>query len=214
MAAPADATLYRKSVLPSGLPLVTEVVPGVRSAALGVWVNTGSRDETGGEGGMAHLLEHLLFKGTAGRSAAQGRVHSYIHHNGKVGVIVEVNCETDFVAKNEQFQAFLNDVCLHICAAAPLAVRREEIPADLVETERRIAREQVEGKKPDNIIAKIVEGKLNKWYADHVLLEQPFVKDQERSVQDILTEMIGKTGEKIVIQRFARFEVGETASEE
>ncbi len=175
-------------------------------------------EESGGDPEKA--VEILRKKGLAtaekraGRSAAQGRVHSYIHHNGKVGVIVEVNCETDFVAKNEQFQAFLNDVCLHICAAAPLAVRREEIPADLVETERRIAREQVEGKKPDNIIAKIVEGKLNKWYADHVLLEQPFVKDQERSVQDILTEMIGKTGEKIVIQRFARFEVGETASEE
>jgi elongation factor Ts len=175
-------------------------------------------EESGGDAEKA--VEILRKKGLAtaekraGRSAAQGRIHSYIHHNGKVGVIVEVNCETDFVAKNEQFQAFLNDLCLHICAAAPLAVRREEIPANLVETERRIAREQVQGKKPDNIIAKIVEGKLTKWYADHVLLEQPFVKDQERSVQDILTEMIAKTGEKIVIQRFARFEVGETASEE
>jgi elongation factor Ts len=175
-------------------------------------------EESGGNAEKA--VEVLRKKGLAtaekraGRSAAQGRIHSYIHHNGKVGVIVEVNCETDFVAKNEQFQAFLNDICLHICAASPLAVRREEIPANLVETEQRIAREQVEGKKPDNIIAKIVDGKLTKWYADHVLLEQPFVKDQERSVQDILTEMIGKTGEKIVIQRFARFEVGETASEE
>ena len=175
-------------------------------------------EESGGNAEKA--VEILRKKGLAtaekraGRSAAQGRIHSYIHHNGKVGVIVEVNCETDFVAKNEQFQAFLNDICLHICAASPLAVRREEIPANLVETEQRIAREQVEGKKPDNIIAKIVDGKLTKWYADHVLLEQPFVKDQERSVQDILTEMIGKTGEKIVIQRFARFEVGETASEE
>jgi elongation factor Ts len=175
-------------------------------------------EESGGDAEKA--VEVLRKKGLAtaekraGRSAAQGRIHSYIHHNGKVGVIVEVNCETDFVAKNEQFQAFLNDICLHICAASPLAVRREEIPANLVETEQRIAREQVEGKKPDNIIAKIVDGKLTKWYADHVLLEQPFVKDQERSVQDILTEMIGKTGEKIVIQRFARFEVGETASEE
>ncbi|MBE3070650.1 MAG: translation elongation factor Ts [Acidobacteria bacterium] len=146
------------------------------------------------------------------RTTAQGRIHSYIHHNGKVGVMVEVNCETDFVAKNEQFQAFLNDICLHICAASPVAVRREEVPADLVETERRIAREQVTGKKPDNIIEKIVEGKLGKWYADRVLLEQPFVKDPERTIQAVLTDVITKTGENIVIRRFARFEVGETAS--
>ena len=145
------------------------------------------------------------------RTAAQGRIHSYIHHNGKVGVMVEVNCETDFVAKNEQFQAFLNDICLHICAASPVSVRREEVPAALVETERRIAREQVTGKKPDNIIEKIVEGKLTKWYADRVLLEQPFVKDPERTVQAVLTDVITKTGENIVIRRFARFEVGESA---
>jgi len=149
----------------------------------------------------------------SGRTAAQGRIHAYIHHNGKVGVLVEVNCETDFVAKNEQFQTFLNDLCLHICAASPLAVRREEIPAETVEREKRIAREQVAGKKPENVIEKIVEGKLNKWYADHVLLEQPFVKDQERSVKAILTELVQKTGENIVVRRFARFEVGETASE-
>jgi len=145
------------------------------------------------------------------RTTAQGRIHSYIHHNGKVGVMVEVNCETDFVAKNEQFQAFLNDICLHICAASPVAVRREEVPAALVETERRIAREQVTGKKPDNIIEKIVDGKLTKWYADRVLLEQPFVKDPERTVQAVLTDAITKIGENIVIRRFARFEVGESA---
>jgi elongation factor Ts len=148
----------------------------------------------------------------AGRLAAQGRIHSYIHHNGKVGVMIEVDCETDFVAKTEQFQAFLNDMCLHICALAPLAVRREEIPADVVEREKRIGREQVAGKKPDNVIEKIVEGKLNKWYAEHVLLEQPFVKDQERTVLAVLTELIAKTGENIVVRRFARFEVGETTA--
>jgi len=148
----------------------------------------------------------------AGRSAAQGRIHSYIHHNGKVGVMVEVNCETDFVAKNEHFQAFLNDLCLHICATAPLAVRREDVPADLVEREKRIAREQVAGKKPDNVIEKIVEGKLAKWYAERVLLEQPFVKDQDRTVQTILSELVARTGENIVVRRFARFEMGETAA--
>ncbi|KPK44653.1 MAG: elongation factor Ts [Planctomycetes bacterium SM23_25] len=149
----------------------------------------------------------------AGRTAAQGRIHAYIHHNGRVGVLLEVNCETDFVAKNEQFLAFLNDLCLHICAAAPLAVRREEMPEDLVETERRIAREQVEGKKPDHIIEKIVDGKLKKWYAECVLLEQPYVKDDQRTVQDLLTEQIATIGENIRIKRFARFEVGETESD-
>jgi elongation factor Ts len=167
-------------------------------------------------GNIDKAVEVLRKKGLAtaekkaGRTAAQGRIHAYIHHNGKVGVLVEVDCETDFVAKNEQFQAFLNDLCLHICASGPLTVRREEIPAALVETERRIAREQVAGKKPETIVEKIVEGKLGKWYADHVLLEQPFVKDQDRSVQNVLTELVSKTGENIVIRRFARFEVGET----
>ena len=149
----------------------------------------------------------------AGRTAAQGRVHAYVHHNGKVGVLVEVNCETDFVAKNDQFLAFLNDLCLHVCAANPMAVRREEVPAAIVESEKSIARAQVAGKKPDHVIEKIVEGKLAKWYADRVLLEQPFVKDPDRTIQDILTGLIAKIGENIVIRRFARFEVGDTASE-
>ena len=113
-------------------------------------------EEAGGDADKA--VEVLRKKGLAtaekkaGRAAAQGRIHSYIHHNGRVGVLLEVNCETDFVAKNPEFQAFLNDLCLHICAAAPLAVRRQEVPEDLVETEKRIARQQIEGKKPDNII--------------------------------------------------------------
>jgi elongation factor Ts len=170
-------------------------------------------EESGGDAEKA--VEILRTKGLAtaekkaGRTTAQGRIESYIHHNGRVGVLVEVNCETDFVAKNEHFLKFLADLCLHICAVSPMAVRREEIPAATVEREKRIAREQVTGKKPENVVEKIVEGKLAKWYADHVLLEQPFVKDQDRSVKDILTELIQKTGENIVIRRFARFEVGE-----
>jgi elongation factor Ts len=173
-------------------------------------------EQSGGD--TARAIEILRTKGLAtaekksGRVAAQGRIHSYIHHNGKVGVLVEVACETDFVAKNALFQTFLNDLCLHICALSPMTVRREDIPAALIETEKRIARDQVTGKKPDNVIEKIIEGKLTKWYADHVLLEQPFVKDQERSVQAVLTELIAKTGENIVIKRFARFEVGENAN--
>ena len=169
-------------------------------------------------GDAEKAIEVLRKKGLAtaekksGRTAAQGRIHSYIHHNGKVGVLVEVNCETDFVAKNEQFQAFLNDICLHICAVNPMAIRREEIPAALVETEKRIAREQITGQKPANVIEKIIEGKVNKWYGERVLLEQPFVKEQERTVQQILTDLIAKIGENIIIKRFARFEIGETAS--
>ena len=172
-------------------------------------------EESGGDFDKA--VEVLRKKGMATaekksvRTAAQGRVHSYIHHNGRVGVLLEVNCETDFVARNEQFQGLLNDLCLHICAAAPLAVRREEIPAALVDTERRIARETIEGNKPDNIIEKIVEGKLAKWFADRVLLEQKFVKDDTRTVQDVLAEAVAKTGENIIIRRFCRFELGETA---
>jgi len=171
-------------------------------------------EESGGDTEKA--VDILRKKGLAtaekrsGRATAQGRIHSYIHHNGRVGVLLEVNCETDFVAKNEQFQALLSDLCLQICAAAPIAVRREEVPAALVERERAIAREQVTG-KPANIVEKIVDGKLNKWYAERVLLEQPFVKDQDRTVKDVLTEAVTKTGENIVVQRFARFEVGETA---
>ena len=174
-------------------------------------------EESGGD--CEKAVEILRKKGLAtaekkaGRATAQGRIASYIHHNGRVGVLLEVNCETDFVAKNEQFQTFLSDICLHICAVSPMAVRREEIPAGLVETEKRIAREQIAGKKPDNLIEKIIEGKLNKWYADRVLLEQPFVKDDKRCVKDVLTELIQKTGENIIIRRFARFEVGEAGAE-
>ncbi|HUX01634.1 MAG TPA: translation elongation factor Ts [Phycisphaerae bacterium] len=147
----------------------------------------------------------------ATRIAAEGRIHAYIHHNGRVGVLVEVNSETDFVAKNAQFLAFLQDLCLHICAANPAAVRREDVPQDILERERRIAREQAAG-KPEKVLEKIIEGKVNKWFAENVLLEQPFVKDPDRTVKDLLTDLVARTGENIVVQRFARFEVGEETS--
>jgi elongation factor Ts len=166
------------------------------------------------DGDVERAVEILRAKGLAkaekraARETAEGRVHSYIHHNGKIGVLVEVDCETDFVARNEDFTQFVNDLCLHICAAAPLAVSRDEIPEDEAERERRIAREQAAG-KPDNIVEKIVEGKMDKWYAENVLLEQPFVKDNERTIADLLADIVARTGEKIVIRRFARFQVGE-----
>ena len=175
-------------------------------------------EETGGD--LDQAIELLRKKGLAtaekraARSTAEGRIHSYIHHNGKVGVLVEVNCETDFVARNEQFQAFLNDLCLHICAADPTAVTRDEVPENLVETERRIGREQMADQgKPDDIIDKIVEGKLNKWYSQIVLLEQPFVKDEDRTIEALLKDVIAQIGENIVIKRFARFELGETETD-
>jgi elongation factor Ts len=171
-------------------------------------------EESGGD--LEKAVEVLRKRGLAAaekkavRPAAEGRIHAYIHHNGKVGVLVEVNCETDFVARNEQFRQFVNDLCLHICAAAPIAVSREEVPAALVEREKRILAEQAAAEgKPAPIIERMVEGRLKKWYADRVLLEQPFVKDPQRTVQDLLAETIAKTGENIVVRRFARFQVGE-----
>jgi len=173
------------------------------------------------DGDADRAVEILRKKGLAtaekkaARSTTEGRIHTYVHHNGKVGVILEADCETDFVARNEQFQSLLNDLCLHICAAGPLAVTRDEVPEDLVETERRIAREQMkEEGKPDHILDKIVEGKLAKWYSRNVLLEQPFVKDEDRTIQDVLNEAIAGLGENIVIKQFARFEVGETEEAE
>jgi len=144
----------------------------------------------------------------AGRTAAEGAIHSYIHHNNKVGVLVEVNCETDFVARSGAFQEFLKDLCLQVCAARPLAVRREDMDPKIVASETEIAREQASG-KPPHVVEKIVAGKLDKWFAQYVLLEQPFIKDDKRTVRDVLTDLVARVGEKIVIRRFVRFEVGE-----
>ncbi|MDK1031042.1 MAG: translation elongation factor Ts [Planctomycetia bacterium] len=144
----------------------------------------------------------------AGRIAGDGRIYSYIHHNNKVGVLLEVDCETDFVAKSEAFEEFLKDLCLQVCAAHPLAVTREEIDPEVVAEETEIARAQARG-KPEHVMEKIVSGKLDKWFAQRVLLEQPFIKDDKMAVNDVLAELVGKVGEKIVVKRFVRFEVGE-----
>ncbi|HEY6837938.1 MAG TPA: translation elongation factor Ts [Geobacteraceae bacterium] len=170
--------------------------------------------ETGGDHEKA--IDYLRKKGLAaaskkaGRAATEGLVGSYIHAGGKIGVLVEVNCETDFVAKNENFQAFVKDVAMHIAAAAPQYVRREEVTADVVEREKEIYRAKArETGKPDNIIEKIIEGQVNKFYADICLLEQPYVKDPDKSVQTYLNETIASIGENISIRRFARFVLGE-----
>jgi elongation factor Ts len=149
-----------------------------------------------------------------GRVAAEGAVGSYIHMGGKVGVLVEINCETDFVARSEEFQQLIKDIAMHVAAAEPRFVTREEIPAAVLDKEREIAREQAKNdpknaNKPDNLLDKIVEGRLNKFYEEAVLLDQPFVKEEKKTVGELITERVAKTGEKITIRRFARYKMGE-----
>lgn len=144
----------------------------------------------------------------AGRATSEGLIESYIHLGGKVGVLVEVNCETDFVAKTEDFKNFVKDICLHIAALNPVCVGRDEVPAELIEKEREVAASQAEG-KPPAAIQKIIEGKLNKYYSTVCLLEQPFVKNGDMTVQEMLTEKISKLGENMQIKRFVRFQIGE-----
>lgn len=144
----------------------------------------------------------------AGRSAQEGLVQSYIHMGGKLGVLIEVNCETDFVARNEEFGQMVSDICMHIAAANPLYLSREDIPQDVIDKEVEIAKAQCEG-KPEAAVARIVEGKLNKWYGETCLLEQTFVKNPELTIQGLLTSKIAKMGENIVIKRFVRFQLGE-----
>jgi elongation factor Ts len=141
------------------------------------------------------------------RATKEGVIESYIHVGGKVGVLVEVNCETDFVARNDGFKAFVRDVCLQIAAASPLYVSRDEVPEAEVAKERDIATAQVQG-KPPAAVQKIVEGKLDKHYSTVCLLDQPFVKQPEKTVKEILTDQIAKIGENIQVRRFVRFQLG------
>jgi elongation factor Ts len=150
----------------------------------------------------------------AGRVAAEGAVGSYIHMGGKVGVLVEVNCETDFVARTDEFQALVKDIAMHIAAAEPRFVTRDEVPADLLAKEREITRAQIandpkNANKPEQVVEKIVEGRLNKFYEEAVLLDQPFVKDPAKTINELLTEKIAKTGERITVRRFSRYKMGE-----
>src|SRR5918993_5159015 len=149
-----------------------------------------------------------------GRIAAEGVVGSYIHMGGKVGVLVELNCETDFVARGEEFQQLVKDIAMHIAAAEPRYVSREEVPSSVIEKEREIARAQAKNEpknanKPDQVIEKIVEGRLNKFYEETVLVDQPFVKDPAKTINELLTEKIAKTGERITVRRFTRYKMGE-----
>jgi len=150
----------------------------------------------------------------AGRVAAEGAVGSYIHMGGKVGVLVEVNCETDFVARTDEFQALVKDIAMHIAAAEPRYVSREEVEPATLDKEREIARAQAKNdpknaSKPEQVIDKIVEGRVNKFFEEAVLLDQPFVKDPAKTVNELLTEKIAATGERITVRRFARYKMGE-----
>lgn len=172
--------------------------------------------ETSGDLEKAEAL--LRTKGIAGaskkasRATKEGIVASYIHLQGKVGVLVEVNCETDFVAKNEKFREFVKDITLHIAAAHPLYVNREEVPARLVDSEKAIYEGQVKG-KPENVVAKIVGGKLDKFYSTVCLMEQGFIKNPDQTVKELVATKIAELGENIVIRRFTRYLVGEPVGE-
>jgi elongation factor Ts len=173
------------------------------------------------QGDMEKAVDYLRQKGLAvaakraDRATSEGVVECYIHSNSKLGVMVEVGCETDFVAKTDQFKAFAKDVAMHIAATNPVAVRREDMPAEMIAREREVYLSQVKeeaektGKsKPENIVAKIVDGKIDKFVAENCLLEQKFVKNPDVSIQDLLNELIVKMGENISIKRFSRFQLG------
>ena len=168
------------------------------------------------EGDMEKAVEFLRKKGLAtaqkrsGRAMSEGVVQTYIHMGGKLGVMVEVGCETDFVAKNEDFIAFAKDIAMHVAASNPLGITEEDVPADVVAKEMEIYKAQaLEMGKPENIVEKIAEGKMAKFYKDNCLLNQPFVKNPDVAVKDLLNELIAKIGENISVKRFARFQVGE-----
>lgn len=167
-------------------------------------------------GDMAKAEDWLRKKGLAkvgakaGRIAAEGAVGSYIHMGGKIGVLVEINCETDFVARTPEFQNLVKDVAMHVAALNPKWVRREEVPEDIVAKEKEIYRVQVkESGKPEKAWDKIIDGKLDKFFQDYCLVDQPFAKEQSKSVKTIVDELIAKTGENMQIRRFARFQLGE-----
>ncbi len=146
----------------------------------------------------------------AGRIAAEGAVCSYIHMGGKIGVMAEVNCETDFVARGEKFQELCKDLCLQICSAAPRWIRREDVPADVIEAEKHIyIKQMADSGKAANILEKIAEGKLSKFYQESCLLEQAFVKEPKTKVEDLIKELSGQIGEKIDVRRFERYQLGE-----
>ena len=175
---------------------------------------------TEAEGNEEKAIENLRKHGLAsatkkeGRVAAEGLVNAYIHAGGKIGVLLEVNCQTDFVARTEEFRAFVHDLAMHITAAEPRYTNKEDVPADVLEKEREIALEQANldpknAGKPQQVLEKIMEGRISKFYQETCLMEQAFVKDQNITVSDLVKQMISKTGENIKVRRFTRYKMGE-----
>jgi len=170
-------------------------------------------EETGGD--VEKAVELLRKKGAAvaakraGKETSEGLIHAYIHPGSQVGVLLEINCETDFVARTDDIKNFANDICLHIAALKPLYLTPEEVDPKFLEREKEILKEQLAGAgKPEKMIDQIIEGKLNKLYSEICLMKQQFVKNDQMSIEQVVEELIGKTGERIQIRRFARFEIG------
>ncbi len=166
------------------------------------------------QGDMEAAVRLLREKGLAaaakraGREANEGRIGVYVHHSERIASMVEVNCETDFVARTEQFGTLAHDLAMQVAATNPRFLSPEDVPPEVLEEERAIYRSQIEGNKPDHIIERIIEGKLAKFYQEACLLEQPFIRDPDRKVRDLVTEVAAQVGENVVVRRFARFELG------
>ncbi len=174
--------------------------------------------ETNGD--LAKAIEELRKAGVAkaekkgSRAAQEGLIYSYIHHGGRLGVLLEVNCETDFVAKTDGFKELVHNLSIQIAATNPVSVNRDSVSKDLVKKEKNIYMEQAKGsKKPENVIEKIVEGKMDKYFQENCLLEQPFIKDPDKTIKDLITETIATLGENIAVGRYIRFAIGESHNE-
>ena len=197
------------------MQITSEVVKKLRDkTGVGMMDCKKALEETNGE--FEKAVEILRKKGIdvankrSGRQASQGTVTAYIHMGGKIGVLVEVNCESDFVAKSDDFNNFVKDVSMQVAAASPDWVTRDEVPQNVLDKEKEILKEQaLKTGKPEKVIEKIVEGKLTKFYSERCLMDQPFVKDQDKTIKQLLEELMAKTGEKCLVRRFARFQVGE-----
>jgi len=173
---------------------------------------------TASGGDLEAAMDELRKQGLASaqkrssRATKEGAVDSYIHAGGRIGVLVEVGVETDFVSRSDQFKEFTHDLAMHVAAAAPRWVRREQVPEDVIVREKAIYAEQVKG-KPENVLEKIVTGKLEKFYAETCLMEQPFIKDTDRTIEQLRTDLVGVIGENVEVRRFARFQLGEMGAE-
>ncbi len=172
-------------------------------------------------GNVDEAIDLLRKKGLAkaakrtGRATAEGLITSYIHPGGKIGVLVDVNCETDFVARTEDFQNLAKEIAMHIAAMNPLAVTREDVPADIIEKEKEILRAEAETSgKPEKVLGKIVEGRLEKFFIEHCLLEQAYIKNPEITVKDLIYDTMAKVGENIAVRRFTRYQLGEVCGED